>query len=169
MWNRNGGALHFAETMAKKFVRSRVSAKFFTWLMGILFHQGGTISTVLTGTTVRPVADKHKVAHEELAYVVDSTASPVATVIPFNVWPIYIAGLISVESMNHIVASEAEAISLFYQAIPYNFYALVAFIILILPTTNPPASIPRNKAKITFREIKQMNIVITAGRSDQIP
>ena len=80
LWNRNGGAWYFATWVSEHFVRSRRSALFFSWLMGILFHQGGTISTVLTGTTVRPVADREKVAHEELAYVVDSTASPVAKI-----------------------------------------------------------------------------------------
>jgi len=126
LWNKNGGARHFATTMAAKFVNSRISAKLFAWIMGIVFHQGGTISTVLTGTTVKPVSDKHNVAHEELAYVVDSTASPIATIIPFNVWPIYIAGLLVIEPLSGLIGSEADAVSLFMQAIPYNFYAWIA-------------------------------------------
>jgi len=76
----------------------------------MVFHQGGTISTVLAGTTVRPVADQYGVAHEELSYMVDSTASPVATLIPFNVWPIYIAGLITIDSLSSVITSEADAI-----------------------------------------------------------
>ena len=132
LWNKNGGARHFATTMAAKFVNSRISAKFFAWVMGIVFHQGGTISTVLTGTTVKPVADKHRVAHEELAYVVDSTASPIATIIPFNVWPIYIAGLLVIEPLSGLIGSEADGISLFMQAIPYNFYAWIAVAMTLL-------------------------------------
>ncbi|MFT5209284.1 MAG: Na+/H+ antiporter NhaC [Flavobacterium sp.] len=132
LWNRNGGARHFAETMAAKFVNSRVSAKVFAWFLGIVFHQGGTISTVLTGTTVRPVADKHGVGHEELAYVVDSTASPIATIIPFNVWPIYIAGLITIEPLANLVTSEADAVALFFKAIPYNFYGWIAISMTLL-------------------------------------
>jgi Na+/H+ antiporter NhaC len=126
MWNRNGGARYFAESMAKRFVNSRTSAKLFTWVMGLIFHQGGTISTVLTGTTVKPVADQHGVAHEELAYVVDSTASPAATIIPFNVWPVYVAGLITIEPLSALVTSEADALKLFFMAIPFNFYAWIA-------------------------------------------
>jgi len=132
LWNRNGGARHFAETMAARFVNSRVSAKVFAWVLGIIFHQGGTISTVLTGTTVRPVADKHGVGHEELAYVVDSTASPIATIIPFNVWPVYIAGLITIAPLAGLVSSEADAIALFFRAIPYNFYAWIAVTMTLL-------------------------------------
>jgi Na+/H+ antiporter NhaC len=132
LWNRNGGARHFAETLAGKFVNSRVTAKVFAWFLGIVFHQGGTISTVLTGTTVRPIADKHGVGHEELAYVVDSTASPIATIIPFNVWPIYIAGLITIEPLAGLVGSEEEAVALFFKAIPYNFYAWIAIAMTLL-------------------------------------
>jgi len=132
MWNRNGGAWHFAQWISQKFVRSRRSALFFAWLMGVIFHQGGTISTVLTGTTVRPVADREKVAHEELAYVVDSTASPVATIIPFNVWPVYVGGLIAIPSMSHFIPDQDAAISMFLHAIPFNFYGWFAILFTLL-------------------------------------
>lgn len=132
MWNRNGGAFHFASFVSQKFVKSRRSAMFFAWLMGVIFHQGGTISTVLTGTTVRPVSDRENLSHEELAYIVDSTASPVATIIPFNAWPLYIAGLITIPSMSHFIANEAAAISLFFSSILYNFYGWIAVLFTLL-------------------------------------
>jgi Na+/H+ antiporter NhaC len=132
MWNRNGGAWHFAQYVSDNFVKSRRSAMFFAWLMGIIFHQGGTISTILTGTTVRPVSDREKVAHEELAYVVDSTASPVATIIPFNVWPVYVAGLIAIPSMSHFIPDEEAAVSMFLKAIPFNFYGWLAVLFTLL-------------------------------------
>ena len=43
---------------------------------------------------MRPVTDAQRVSHEELTYLVDSTASPAATVLPFNAWPLYIGGLV---------------------------------------------------------------------------
>lgn len=144
LWNVNGGARHFAETLARRFVNSRTSAKLFTWVMGIIFHQGGTISTVLTGTTVKPMSDRHGVAHEELAYVVDSTASPVATILPFNVWPVYVAGLITIEPLAEMIADQDAALSLYFMAIPFNFYAWIAvsmtflFSINRLPLFNTP-------------------------------
>ena len=132
IWNKNGGAQHFAITAANRFVRSRRSAKVFAWIMGVIFHQGGTISTVLTGTTVKPVADREHVSHEELSYVVDSTASPIATVIPFNVWPAYIAGLITIDSLSSIVPDQETAIAWFMKAIPFNFYGLIAVTFTLL-------------------------------------
>ncbi len=132
MWNRNGGAWYFAKYISENHVKSRRSAMFFTWLMGVIFHQGGTISTVLTGTTVRPVADREKVSHEELAYIVDSTASPVATVIPFNAWPVYVAGLITIPSLSTVVADNDAAVALFLSAIPFNFYGILAVLFTLL-------------------------------------
>ncbi len=130
MWNKTGAARHFAETVGHRFASGPRTAKVFTWVMGLIFHQGGTISTILTGTTVRPVTDKYKVSHEELAYIVDSTASPVATIIPFNAWPIYVGGIIM--GTLPFVNSEADAFSLFIASIPFNFYALFAVFATLL-------------------------------------
>ncbi len=132
IWNRNGGAWYFANYVSQNFVKSRRSAMFFAWLMGVLFHQGGTISTVLTGTTVRPVSDRERVAHEELAYIVDSTASPVATVLAFNAWPVYVAGLIAIPSMSHFIPDGAAAQRLFFQSIAFNFYGMFAILFTLL-------------------------------------
>jgi len=130
IWTRTGGAQAFAEIAARHIVRGRRSAKFFAWLMGIVFHQGGTISTVLAGTTVRSVSDKNRVSHEELSYVVDSTASPIAGIIPFNIWPIYVGGL-AVGTIP-LFADEESAVNFFFTAIPFNYYGILAVILTLL-------------------------------------
>jgi Na+/H+ antiporter NhaC len=130
LWTRTGGARKFARWAGKKLVRGPQSAKFFTWLMGLLFHQGGTVSTVLTGATARPISDEQDVAHEELSYVVDSTASPAATLIPFNVWPIYVGGLVA--GTIPMFESAQDGISFFFAALPFNFYAIFAVLLTLL-------------------------------------
>ena len=62
LWTRTGGALRFAKWAGERMVRGPRTAKFFTWIMGLVFHQGGTISTVLTGATTRPIGDQHDVS-----------------------------------------------------------------------------------------------------------
>lgn len=124
IWTRTGGAVEFASRASKKLVKGPRSAKFFTWVMGLIFHQGGTISTVLTGATVSPVAEKHKVSREELAYMVDSTASPAATIIPFNVWPFYVSGLMI--GTIPMFQTTMDGVNFFISAIPFNFYAIFA-------------------------------------------
>lgn len=159
LWNKNGGARYFAAAAAKRFISSRVSAKVFAWILGIIFHQGGTVSTVLTGTTVRPVADQHEVAREELAYVVDSTASPIATLIPFNIWPIYIAGTIGIiPSLAGIIDNTGDAVAMFYSAIPFNFYALIAVAMTLLFSFDklPLFGTPMQKAVDRVRNTGQL-------------
>ena len=126
LWTKTGGALRFAKWAAGHVVRGPKSAKFFAYMMGLVFHQGGTISTVLAGTTVRPVCDVERVSHEELAYIVDSTASPVATLIPFNVWPTYTGALVI--GTAPFLLNMDDAVSFYFSAIPFNFYAIIAII-----------------------------------------
>jgi Na+/H+ antiporter NhaC len=130
IWTKTGGAQYFAEWAGRKVAKDRKTAKFFAFLIGLLFHQGGTISTILAGSTVRPVCDAKKVSHEELSYIIDSTASPVATLLPFNVWPIYIGGLVvgTTPLFQDLDVSKAYL----FKAIPFNFYAWFAILFTFL-------------------------------------
>jgi Na+/H+ antiporter NhaC len=125
IWTKTGAAQAFAQFMTERFVKGQRSAKCVAWLLGILFFQGGTMSTVLVGTTVRPLADKAKVSHEEMSYIVDSTASPIAAVIAFNAWPAYVQALIFVPGVSFL-ATESDRLSFFFSSIPFSFYGLLA-------------------------------------------
>lgn len=127
IWSKTGAAKAFAEYMAAKFIRGPRSAKFVAWLLGLLFFQGGTVSTVLVGTTVRPLADKENISHEEMSYIVDSTASPIAVLLAFNAWPAYVQALIFVPGVAFL-ATEADRIAFFFSAVPFSFYAIFAVI-----------------------------------------
>ena len=132
LWERTGAALHFAQVVGGRIARGPQSSLFFAWLLGCVFHQGGTVSTVLAGTTVKPVADKHRVSHEELSYVVDSTASPVATVLPFNAWPGFIAALIAGTVPSVIGDEVGDGIKFFFSSIRYNYYGFFAVAMTLL-------------------------------------
>lgn len=153
IWTRTGGAERFAEWAGGKIVSGPRSAKFFTWLMGLVFHQGGTISTVLTGATVRPISDEQSVSHEESSYMVDSTASPAATVIPFNVWPIYIGGL--VVGTIPLFETTQDAVAFFFQAIPFNFYGIFALLMTLLFAWELLPWIPSKKMRDAIKRSRE--------------
>lgn len=134
IWQKTGSAEYFAENMGKRFAKSRKSCLTFTWLLGMVFHQGGFVSSILTGTTVKPIADHYKVSHEELSYVVDSTASPVATIIPFNAWPMYISGLVA--GTIPIISTPIDAYKFYLESIPFNFYSIIAVLFTLLFALN---------------------------------
>ena len=125
IWSRTGAAQAFAELMTARFVRGPRTAKLVAWMLGIVFFQGGTVSTVVVGTTVKPIADKERVSHEELAYIVDSTASPIASQLAFNAWPGYVQAFIFVSGVSFL-ATETDRIAFFFQSVPFCFYAIFA-------------------------------------------
>lgn len=153
LWTRTGGARHFAEWAGERIVRGPRTAKVFAWIMGVVFHQGGTISTILAGTTVRPVTDEERVSHEEVSYIVDSTASPVATIIPLNAWPLYVAGLLV--GTIPLFGTEQDVVRFFFRSIPFNFYGIFAvamtllFALDLLPWIGGKMRRARERARVT--------------------
>ena len=152
IWTRTGGAEKFAAWASQLMVRGPRSAKFFAWMMGLIFHQGGTISTVLTGATVRPVADKHRVSHEELAYMVDSTASPAATLIPFNVWPFYVSSLV-IGTLPIFVTAQ-DGVNFFFSSIAFNFYAIFAILITLIFAWDKLPWVPGKKMRAAIERVR---------------
>ena len=142
IWSRTGAAQAFAEFMTVRFVRGPRSAKLVAWALGVIFFQGGTVSTVLVGTTVKPIADNEKVSHEELSYIVDSTASPIASQLAFNAWPGYVQAFIFVSGVGFL-ATEADRIAFFFQSVPFCFYAIFAVLGTFLLSVEKPLFLGR--------------------------
>ena len=150
IWSRTGAAQAFAEFMTVHFVRGPRTAKLVAWALGVIFFQGGTVSTVLVGTTVKPIADKERVSHEELAYVVDSTASPIASQIAFNAWPGYIQAFIFVAGVGFL-ATESDRISFFFSSVPFCFYAIFAVLGTFLLSVEKPIFLGKQMAAAIHR------------------
>jgi len=125
IWSRTGAAQAFADWASSTIVRGPKTAKLVAWGLGVLFFQGGTVSTVLVGTSVKPIADREKVSHEELSYVVDSTASPIAILLAFNAWPVYVQALIFVPGVA-LLATPEDRLAFFFSSLPLSFYAWFA-------------------------------------------
>ncbi|MFT4941603.1 MAG: Na+/H+ antiporter NhaC [Paraglaciecola sp.] len=158
VWAKTGAAQAFADHMSQHYVKGPRSAKLISWFLGIIFFQGGTMSTVLVGTTVKPIADKANISHEELSYIVDSTASPVASIIAFNAWPAYVQAFIFIPGVSFL-ATEGDRIAFFFAAIPFSFYAIFAVSGTLLLSLNFTkfAGRPMQKAIQRARETGQLD------------
>ena len=73
---------------------------------------------------MRPGTDSHKVSRAKLSYLIDATAAPVCIIAPISSWAAAVAGFAR-------GAGAESGISLFIQAIPYNFYALLTIVMMI--------------------------------------
>jgi Na+/H+ antiporter NhaC len=105
------------------------------WLgLGIFFDDYA--NSLVVGNTMRPVTDRLKVSREKLAYLVDSTAAPVACLALVTTWIGYEAGLIGDELLEQGATEGVTGYSLFLASIPYSFYPIfaMAFVLLVAYT-----------------------------------
>ena len=75
-------------------VRGRRGGMTATAVMGTVIFFDDYANTLLVGSTMRPLTDRLKISREKLAYLVDSTAAPVATVAVISTWVGFEVGLI---------------------------------------------------------------------------
>jgi Na+/H+ antiporter NhaC len=136
---RNGGTLGIVEAVAP-LARSRRRGKLATWLAGMAIFFDDYANTLIVGNTMRPITDRLKISREKLAYLVDSTAAPVAALVPISTWVGYEISLIA-DGMA-VAAGEAGAqgaaltslspFGVFLQTIPFLFYPLLALVLVFL-------------------------------------
>ena len=100
------------------------------YLIGLLCFFDGLANSLLTGRIARPLADKTGVSRERLAWVVDSTSSPVACVAFISTW---IATQLSLIQQGLEGAPFAvDAYSLYFRSIPANPYCLLTLMLVPL-------------------------------------
>lgn len=104
------------------FVRTRIAGQIATSLMGFIVFFDDYANTMVVGNTMRPLTDRLKISRAKLAYLVDSTAAPVATVALVSTWIGAMVGYIQ-QSEDIIPGFEEGAYLTFINSLPYNFYA----------------------------------------------
>jgi Na+/H+ antiporter NhaC len=95
-----------------------------TWIMGLAIFFDDYANTILVGTTMRPLTDKYKIAREKLAYIVDSTAAPVAGISVFSTWIAFEVSTFSAQLPDAGMAA-SEGYAVFFQTLPYRFYCIL--------------------------------------------
>ncbi len=124
MMNKAGGSAAFGR-WASKHIKSRVGVQLATILLGCLIFIDDYFNCLTVGSVMRPVADKQKISRAKLAYVIDATAAPVCIIPPISSWAAAVAGFAR-------GAGADSGMSLFVQAIPYNFYAIFTIIMMVV-------------------------------------
>ncbi len=120
MMNKAGGSAAFGR-WASKHIKSRVGAQLATIALGVLIFVDDYFNCLTVGSVMRPVCDAKKVSRAKLSYLIDATAAPICIIAPISSWAAAVAGF----------APEGKGISLFIQAIPYNFYAILTLVMMI--------------------------------------
>jgi len=131
--SRSGGTLGIVYKLSRFASNSR-RGQLVTWVMGVLVFFDDYANTLIVGNTMRPLTDKLKISREKLAYLVDSTAAPIANIAIISTWIGYELSLIN-EAFRNIGINDNAYIT-FFKTIPYNFYPLftLAFGLFIAAT-----------------------------------
>lgn len=114
LMNRAGGSAAFGR-WASEHIKSRAGAQLATIALGVLIFIDDYFNCLTVGSVMRPVTDKHNISRAKLAYLIDATAAPVCIIAPISSWAAAVTGFVEGE----------DGFSIFIQAIPYNFYALL--------------------------------------------
>ncbi|MDO4316139.1 MAG: Na+/H+ antiporter NhaC family protein, partial [Oscillospiraceae bacterium] len=120
LMNKAGGSAAFGR-WAKDHIKSRVGAQLASIVLGVLIFIDDYFNCLTVGSVMRPITDKHNISRAKLAYIIDATAAPVCIIAPVSSWAAAVAGF----------AEDGQGFSLFLQAIPYNYYALLTIVMML--------------------------------------
>lgn len=107
---------------ARRKIRSANASKLLTALLGVIIFIDDYFNCLTVGTVMRPVTSKFGVSREKLAYIIDATAAPVCIIAPISSWAVAVASNLDAEN----------GFEMFIQAIPFNFYALLTIIMMLV-------------------------------------
>ncbi len=121
LMNRAGGSAAFG-AWASKHIKSRVGAQLATIALGVLIFIDDYFNCLTVGSVMRPVADKHNVSRAKLSYLIDATAAPICIIAPISSWAAAVASYVEGDN----------GFELFIKSIPYNFYALLTILMMVV-------------------------------------
>ena len=121
---KNGGTAAIVG-VATRWARSAGRGQLATALLGTAIFFDDYANTLIVGGTMRPITDRLRVSREKLAYIVDSTAAPMACLAFVTTWIGYQVGLIGT-AVAALPDYDEGAYSVFLNSIPYSFYPVLA-------------------------------------------
>ena len=122
MMNKTGASAAFGRWAAAH-IKSRVGAQVCTVVLGMLIFVDDYFNCLTVGSVMKPVTDAKKVSRAKLAYLIDATAAPICIIAPVSSWAAAVAGFAK-------GAGAESGFSLFINAIPWNFYAILTIVTL---------------------------------------
>jgi Na+/H+ antiporter NhaC len=102
---------------------SRRRAQLTTWFLGLLIFFDDYANSLLLGSSMRPVTDRLRISREKLAFLVDATAAPVASLALISSWIGVEVGYIG-EQLTQL-GIERDAYVMFIETIPFRFYPIL--------------------------------------------
>lgn len=125
------GAMAGLVELLKPLAKTRRGAQVVSCVMGVIIFFDDYANTLILGSTMRPVTDRHRISREKLSFIVDATASTVASVALVSTWVALEISLI--DDALDAAGLQTDGAVVFFGSIPFRFYVLfmLAFTFLI--------------------------------------
>lgn len=123
---RNGGIEGMVRVVSR-LAGGRRSTQAVVGAMGTAVFFDDYANAVVVGSSARAMTDKAGISREKLAYLVDSTAAPIASVAIISTWIGIEIGLLN-DQMDYLRQVAPNGYGVFLHMIPYRFYCLFTLI-----------------------------------------
>ena len=121
---RAGGSKAYGD-WAVAHIKTKAGALWSTFILAIVLGVDDYFNNLTTGNVMRPVTDSHHISRAKLSYMCDATAAPVCIMMPISSWAAAVTGVINNEELGF---------QIFLRAIPYNYYAVLTMVFIIMMT-----------------------------------
>ncbi len=145
----NGGMQGIVNYLSK-FANNARNGQFVTWLMGITLFFDDYANTLVVGNTMRPVTDKLRISREKLAYIVDSTAAPIAAIAFVTTW--IGAELSYIQDGIDTLPIDESPYNIFINSLQYSFYPLYTLVFVVMLIWSGKDYGPMFKAEVRTRK-----------------
>lgn len=137
MMQKSGGMLGFTRDISRVATTPR-TGQYACMAVGILIFFDDYSNVLLAGETMRPLLDVLSVSREKLAFIVDATSAPVASISPISSWVGFEVNLIQ-EAIDKLEKKYDGELSLaptgfaiFLQSIRYSYYSFFMLVLIAL-------------------------------------
>ena len=121
---RAGGSKAYGD-WAVSHIKTKSGALWSTFILAIVLGVDDYFNNLTTGNVMRPVADSHHISRAKLSYMCDATAAPVCIMMPVSSWAAAVTG---------VIGNEEVGFQIFLRAIPFNYYAILTLVFIIVMT-----------------------------------
>ena len=121
---RAGGSKAYGD-WAVSHIKTKSGALWSTFILAIVLGVDDYFNNLTTGNVMRPVTDGHHISRAKLSYMCDATAAPVCMMMPVSSWAAAVTG---------IIGNEEVGFQIFLKAIPYNYYAILTLVFIVVMT-----------------------------------
>ena len=134
--SKSGGSQAYGRWAGAR-LKTKRSASLATSLLGVLIFIDDGFNCLTVGTVMRPITDRLHISREKLAYIIDATAAPICIIAPVSSWAVAVASEVS----------QTDGFNVFLSTIPYNLYALLTIVMVLMISITGKDFGPMKKAE----------------------